>query len=283
MIKLAAPTLAILLLLSACETAPPVDADEPFDEIDLIEEANLTDLMLSLSDPADAVSYFQTALTREPQRADYKRGYAQALARAARYTEAARVYEDLNATGQAENNDRLVYTEVLIRENRFEEAAIQLELLPVLTDEYRYNLLNALVADHYSRWADADRYYDQAQSLTTRPAPVLNNWGVSHMSRGDNPGAMELFERSVGLDPMQFGPKNNLTITRGLEGIYNLPVVPMTDEERAQLYHNLALIALRQGEQDVAKGLLRAAVNTHPRFFPAAADKLSALEAIVER
>jgi Tfp pilus assembly protein PilF len=281
--KWALPAATMILALAACETAPQVDADEGFDEIDLIEEANLTDLMLSLSDPADAVSYFEAALTREPQRVDYKRGYAQALARAARYTEAARIYEDLNATGQAQTDDRLVYTEVLIRENRFEEAAIQLELLPTLTDEYRYNLLNALVADHYSRWADSDRYYDQAQSLTTRPGPVLNNWGVSHLSRGDNSGAMDLFERSVALDPGQFGPKNNLTITRGLEGIYTLPVVPMTEEERAQLYHNLALVALRQGEEDVAKGLLRAAVNSHPRFFPAAADKLEALEAVVER
>ena len=57
----------------------------------------------------------------------------------------------------------------------------------------------------------------------------------------------------------------------------------MSEEERAQIYHNMALVALRRDQPDIARGLLELAVETHPRHFAAAADKLAALQSAVNR
>ena len=278
---------AILCLsaLVACgEDAGPitpedVDALEP---LDAISASNLTEIMLTVSDPEDAVDYFREGLAREPDNLEFRRGRGQSLARAGRHTEAAILYQDIAAEGIATDEDRLIYAEILVRENAFDAAAGQLAVLDDQPNNYSYNLLNAVVADHYEQWSLADGYYERARRLTTRPTAVLNNWGISRMSRGDLPAAIETFREAITLYPAAFRPKNNLVIARGLSGVYTLPVVPMSGEEKAHLYHNLALVALRQGQSETAKWLLRQAVDAHPRFFPAAADKLAALEAIVQ-
>ncbi len=64
---------------------------------------------------------------------------------------------------------------------------------------------------------------------------------------------------------------------RGLQGEYSLPLVPLTDSEKAILLNNLGIIAMRQGEENVARGLFEAAVEAHPEYYPAAADKLAVL------
>ncbi|MEL6584975.1 MAG: tetratricopeptide repeat protein [Pseudomonadota bacterium] len=283
-VKSVALCCALALSLMACENAGPITAQEAQElpQLDAIAAANLTEIMLTVSDPEDAVDYFREGVAREPDNMEFRRGLGQSLARAGRYAEAALIYERINEEGLASDEDRLIYAEILVRENAFQEASVQLALVPDQPSDYRYNLLKAVIADHFENWAEADQFYARARGLTTRPTAVLNNWGVSRMSRGDLNGAMLTFREAVTLDPAPFRPRNNLVIARGLSGIYTLPVIPMTEEERAQLYHNLALVALRQGELELAKGLLRQAVDAHPRFFPAASDKLAALEAIVE-
>jgi Tfp pilus assembly protein PilF len=274
---------AAVVLLTACagESEPEQAAPTPLPELDPIAAANLTSLMLTVSDPEDAVDYFRGAVAREPENLEYRRGLGQSLARAGRHAEAAVLYERINEDGLASDEDRVIYAEILVRENAFGAAQVQLSLLPDQPASYRYNLISAVVADHFERWDEADRFYGRARSLTTRPTAVLNNWGISRMGRGDLDGAIRTFREAVALDPQAFRPKNNLVIARGLQGNYTLPVVPVTEEERAQLYHNLALVALRQEQTDIAKGLLRQAVETHPRHFAAAADKLAALESVV--
>ena len=69
---------------------------------------------------------------------------------------------------------------------------------------------------------------------------------------------------------------------RGLQGEFSLPLVPLTDAEKAVLLNNLGIIAMRRGDERVARGLFAAAVDAHPQFYASAADKLSALEATVQ-
>ena len=59
---------------------------------DIIEEANLTDLLLAAGDPSDAVLYFERAVERNPESYQARRGLAKSYAKAKRYPEAARVY-----------------------------------------------------------------------------------------------------------------------------------------------------------------------------------------------
>ncbi len=98
-----------------------------------------------------------------------------------------------------------------------------------------------------------------AAGLTTRPAGVLNNWGYSKLTCGDFSAAEHLFS--------------------GAQRKYTLPFLPLTQIERAQLLHTLGLTALRQGDLDIAKSLLREAIETHPQHFDEAMRALGALEA----
>ena len=75
-----------------------------------------------------------------------------------------------------------------------------------------------------------------------------------------------------------FTAKNNLILARGAQGHYTLPVMPMSQTERAQLLHTLGLSAVKRGDVEIGKGLFREAIDTHPQHFEAAARSLAALE-----
>ena len=79
--------------------------------------------------------------------------------------------------------------------------------------------------------------------------------------------------------PDMFTAKNNLVLARAAQGNFNLPLVQMSQVERAELLHTAALAASRQGEVDVGRGLLAEASDTHPRHFEAAVRAQRALEA----
>lgn len=275
------PAVAVLAAgLANCAPTSVSNKPDPLGH-DIIEEANLTDLLLSAGDPSDAVLYFEEAVEREPDNASYRRGLAKAYAKAKRFPEAARVYQELVALGQAEPGDRLEYAYVAVRLNNWDNAASLAAGLPDGLNTPRRHLLDAILADHRQDWAAADAAYQRAEALSPNPADVLNNWGVSQMSRGDLEAAEATFTRAVSYDSRLFEAKNNLALSRGLRGNYQMPVVPLTDVERATILNNLGLIALRQDETRIARGLFADAVATHPQHYQAAADRLAALEATV--
>ena len=272
---------AILMLgLANCAETNVKNKPDPLAG-DIIDEANLTDLLLTAGDPEDAVAYFEAAVEREPNRADFRRGLAKSYANAKRYPESARVYQELVSLGQAEPRDQLDYAYVAIRVDDWATAQSLAAGLPSGMNTPRRHLIDAIIADHNKNWAGADASYARAESLSPNPAEILNNWGVSQMSRGDLPKATETFKRTVSYDSRLFEAKNNLALSRGLQGNYQIPVVPLTDVERVTIYNNLGLIALRRGDQRIARGLFAQAVATHPQYYQSAADSLAALEATV--
>ena len=76
--------------------------------------------------------------------------------------------------------------------------------------------------------------------------------------------------------------KNNLVLARAAQRKYDLPVLRMTQTERAELLYSMALAAIKQGDVAVGKGLLNQAIETHPQYFEAAARSLEALDANVK-
>lgn len=274
-------TMILLLaapLLAGCdETMQAEDQQADPAPLNVIDASNLNELMLTVADPQEAVDYFRNALASDPGRLEFRRGYARALTRAGQHAEASLVYRQLVDDGLANTEDRIGFAESLTRVNAWDEVEAQLALLPDMPQSYRMNMLRAMAADQRADWETADRHYEAARRLTTRPANVLNNWGVSKMSRGDMVAAEDALIEAVTYDPKLFSAKNNLVIARGLQGKYRLPVIPMNEEEKAQLLHNLAIIALRQDKQEIGRGLLEEAVATHPRHFDAAVRKLEAL------
>jgi Tfp pilus assembly protein PilF len=138
-----------------------------------------------------------------------------------------------------------------------------------------------MIADANEEWDKADSFYEIAVGLTTRPAGTLNNWGYSKLTRGEFAEAERMFGEALGYDPKLFTAKNNLVLARGAQRKYDLPILQMTQVERAQLLHTLGLSAIKQGDVEIGKGLLRDAIETHPQHFDAAARSLEALESNV--
>ncbi len=280
------PILTILCLggafaLSACNKNSDADVQRAVKAVNVIDESNLNDIMLTVGDPNEAVAYFQKASTENPDRVDLKRGLAKSLIRAQRPTEAIGVLDQITASAEGTNDDRVDLADALIRANEWDRAKAELNNIPPTHETFQRYRLEAMVADSSKNWKKADSFYETAAGLTTKPAGVLNNWGFSKLSRNDFPGAEKLFLEALTYDPNMFTTKNNLVLARGAQRKYELPVIKMTQAERAQLLHTLALTAIKQGDVTVGKGLLQQAIDTSPQHFEAASNALAALDANV--
>lgn len=266
------------LVLSGCERAMDEEVERAVQAVNVIDETNLNDIMLTVGDPDEAVTYFKRAVGDNPDRIDLRRGLAKSLVRAKRPDEAARAWAEVLKSDEATHDDRVDYADALIRAGNWAEAEAQLDLIPPTFETYKRYRLEAMVADSKQEWDRADSFYEIAVGLTTKPSGVLNNWGYSKLTRGDYAGAERLFTEALTYDANLFTAKNNLVLARGAQRKYDMPIVAMTQTERAQLLHTLALSAIKQGDVNMGKTLLQEAINTHPQHFEAAVRALRALE-----
>ncbi len=269
-----------ILTLSACGD-DGAQVDRALRDVNVVDETNLNDVMLTVGDPDEAVNYFTRASANDPGRIDLMRGLAKSLVRAGRAPEAVTAWLAVTGHGEATDADRVDLADAHIRANQWTEAETVLDTVPPTFETYERYRLEAMIADSNEEWQRADSFYETATGLTTRPAGVLNNWGFSKLTRGDYSGAERLFADAIRHDPQMFTAKNNLVLARGAQRNYDLPVVPMSQVERAQLLHTLALSAIKQGDVTIGKGLLTQAIETHPQHFEAAVRSLQALESNV--
>jgi Tfp pilus assembly protein PilF len=270
------------LILASCG---PKDTDAEVERalksINVIDENNLNDVILRSSDPKEAVNYFRRASAEDPERIDLRRGLGLSLIRAGSATEAASVLNQVTASPDATPEDSVSLADAYIRMGAWDRAEGVLDTIPPTHETFQRYRLEAMVADSNKEWKRADSFYEIALGLTTTPSGVLNNWGYSKLSRGQYNDAERLFGEALTYDRTLFTAKNNLVLARGAQRKYELPVIEMSQVERANLLHSLALAAIKQGDVAIGKGLLREAVDTHPQHFEAAARSLKALEANV--
>ena len=266
--------------LSACNKPKSggEDVERALADVNVIDESNLNDIMLTVGDPNEAVAYFKRSSKSQPNRIDLKRGLAQSLVRAKRPAEAVPVWKEIVASSQGTQTDKVNLADSLIRAGDWKQAEVELNKVPPTHETYRRYRLEAMIADSNKQWEKADSFYETAVGLTTNPGSVMNNWGYSKLTRADYKGAERLFTRALSYDNKLFTAKNNLVLARGAQRKYDLPVIQMTQVERAQLLHTLALSAIKQGDVTIGKGLLQEAVDTHPQHFEAATRALEALE-----
>jgi Flp pilus assembly protein TadD len=252
--------------------------ERAFKDVNVVDENNLSDVMLTVADPNEAVSYFQRATGEDPTRIDHQRGLALSLIRARRMTEGASAWKRVLEMPEANADDSIEYADALIRAGDWASAEKVLDGVPPTHETFKRYRLEALVADSNKEWQKADSFYETAVGLTTTPGSVMNNWGYSKLTRGDYPAAERLFSDSIRQDPSLFTAKNNLILARAAQRDYTLPVIPMDQTERAQLLHTMALSAIKHGDVETGKGLLREAIDTHPQHFEDAVRSLRALE-----
>jgi len=268
-----------VLALSACDqTAKQADVDRTVAAVNVIDESNLNDIMLSAGDPNEAVAYFQRALGENPGRIDLMRGLGKSLVRAKKAREAARIWRKVVDSAEVTDEDRVELADALIRAGDWAKAETVLDTIPPTFETYKRYRLEAMVADSNKEWKKADSFYETAVSLTTKPASVLNNWGYSKLTRGDFAGAEKLFFEALTYDPALFTAKNNLVLARAAQRKYDMPPIRMSQLERAQLLHTAGLSAIKQGDVAMGKTLLQQAIDTHPQYFEAAVRALAALE-----
>jgi Flp pilus assembly protein TadD len=264
-------------LLAGCEgrTAQTSRAIESMAQVD---QENMAELMLAAADPHEAVNFFTQAAEANPDSLLHQRGLARSLARAGSPDRAIPVWQKVIAHPQGTADDRVELAEAHIRQSDWDSAEAVLNAIPPTHETFQRYRLEAMVADARRQWTRADSFYEIAAGLTPRPAGVLNNWGFSKLTRGAHPEAERLFSEALQHDASLFTAKNNLVLARAAQRRYELPVIGMTQTERAELLHTMALAAIRQGDTAVGRALLREAVETHPQHFEAAALALSALQ-----
>jgi Flp pilus assembly protein TadD len=277
---LIAAFMGCVLALSACQnTLSDAQAAKALKSVNEVDATNLSDVMLTVGDPAEAVSYFQRASTENPDRIDLQRGLAKSLVRAKRNEEGAKVWKEVTARADSGPEDLVELADAQIRSNDWASAEATLNRIPPTHETYMRYRLEAMVADSKKNWAKADSFYETAAGLTTSPSGVYNNWGFSKLSRGDSKGAEKLFGEALRYDPSLFTAKNNLVLARANQHKYDMPVFDMTQTERAMLLYTAALAAIKLGDVTIGKGLLQDAVDTHPQYFEEAARALAALDA----
>jgi Flp pilus assembly protein TadD len=273
--------IAGVLVLAACAKDNGAEAAKALKSINVIDESNLSDLMLTVGDPDEAVSYFARASADNPDRIDLRRGLAKSLVRAQKPVEGAKIWREVAYSAQGTSEDRVALADALIRSNEWEKAEAELNLIPPTHETFDRYRVEAMVADSNKNWKKADSFYETAFGLTTKPSGVLNNWGYSKLTRGDYAGAEKLFMQALKYDGTVFTAKNNLVLARAAQHKYDLPIVPMTQVERAELLYTAALTAIKQGDVEIGKTLLEEAVETHPQYFEEASRALETLDANV--
>jgi Flp pilus assembly protein TadD len=265
--------------LSACgNTQSNEEVSRKFQDVNVVDETNLNEVMLTVGDPNEAVNYFKRASAGAPDRIDLMRGLALSLVRAKRADEARVAWAKVVDHKDSTDSDRVQLADALIRANDWEAAEKVLDAIPPTHETYKRYRLEAMIADGNKEWDKADSFYEVAVGLTTKPASVLNNWGYSKLTRGDYAEAERLFADAIRQDNSLFTAKNNLILARGAQGNYTLPVMPMDQVEKAELLHTLGLAAIKKGDVAIGKGLLQEAVETHPQHFETAVRALNALE-----
>jgi Flp pilus assembly protein TadD len=264
--------------LVACQRTSDAEVQRAIKSVNVIDESNLNDIMLTVGDPDEAVAYFQKASTEQPDRIDLKRGLGKSLVRANRPDEAVLVWSSITASPEVTNDDRVELADALIRTNEWKRAEEELNRVPPTHETFERYRLEAMVADSKKDWKKADSFYEIAAGMTTKPAGVLNNWGFSKLSRADYAGAERLFVQALTFDSSMFTAKNNLVMARGAQRKYDLPVITMTQTEKAELLYTSGLTAIKKGDVSVGKALLQDAIETHPQYFEAAVRSLAALE-----
>lgn len=264
--------------LAACQDSSKASVSRAIDSVTAIDNQNMAELMLVAGDPEEAVNYFAAQLERNPDSVSLQRGLAKSLVRAGRVSEALPVWRKVVAHPDSDNDDRVMLADTYIRANNWAEAEATLNQIPPTHESFDRYRLEAMIADSKQQWSRADHFYETAAGLTTRPSGVYNNWGFSKLTRGKPREAEPLFVQALQHDPNLFTAKNNLALARAGQGNYSLPLVQMTQEERAVLLYTMAIAAVRKGDTTIGRTLLAEAIDTHPRHYEEAVRAMRALD-----
>jgi Flp pilus assembly protein TadD len=141
----------------------------------------------------------------------------------------------------------------------------------------------AVLEDKEGRWDRSTAAYSRAIALSADDPALLNNAGVSMLSRQRYGDAVRLFRQALLLDPANERAKNNLDIARVASG--ERPSFDAEDDSRrrAERLNNAGYAALLAGDDIAATGYFDEAIRTNPfRFDTAEANLKGASDAAAQ-
>ena len=116
--------------LAACQRNNEAEVKRAIDSVTEVDQANLNEIMLTVGDPNEAVTYFKGAVAANPQSIDTKRMLAKSLNRAGKPTEAVVVWTEVVNSPDGTNADRVELAGTYIRVNNWDQAAAMLNQVP---------------------------------------------------------------------------------------------------------------------------------------------------------
>ncbi|MEM6479602.1 MAG: hypothetical protein AAF647_11235, partial [Pseudomonadota bacterium] len=128
----------IALVLGGCEAIQPAtEVERAMKAVNVVDETNLNEVMLTVADPNEAVDYFQRSLSKDPERIDFQRGLAQSLVRAKRNSEALSAWKAVVKHKDATNDDGVDLADAFIRNGEWKEAERQLDAVPPTHETFK--------------------------------------------------------------------------------------------------------------------------------------------------
>ena len=155
-----AVSLAGVMVVSACgeRETPEETVERAFESVNVVNESDLSDVMLTVADPNEAVTYFNRTVRENPKDIVPQRGLAVSLVRAKRYAEGASAFAKVLDMNGATNADRVDYADALLRAGDWATAEEQLDTVPPTHEPVKRSRLEAMHAGSNKEWKRAGSF-----------------------------------------------------------------------------------------------------------------------------
>ena len=159
------------------------------------------------------------------------------------------------------------------------ERAIEGFHAALLTDGTRWRGWNGLgvAYDMSEKWEQAAQAFLTSAEVNPEKGAPLNNLGMSYLQQDKIPEAIAAFHSALKREPALAPARLNLRIAYAMSGDYDKAVAGASNEERAAVYNNAGVAAMRRGENNRARSLFQKALETSPVFYALAYDNLERL------
>ncbi|MGD9980514.1 MAG: tetratricopeptide repeat protein [Hyphomonadaceae bacterium] len=131
-----------------------------------------------------------------------------------------------------------------------------------------------IIADAKGDWTSADAAWSAAIAAAPDRANLHNNKGMSLVQRGQPANAVAAFDAALALDPTLTTASNNRRIALAMIGLYDTALSGVSERDLPAALNNVAVVAARRGDREVADRLLSAAITASPRYYELAVRNL---------
>ncbi len=253
-------TLAALVSLGACATAPAINAqtetpaDPQTDEIsvaDIAAPEDRTQLreQADRSPPIERANFWGQEFARFPHDIDVTLGFGESLRAIGSHDRAVEVAVEAAVQHPREGRIYLLMGRAYAGTGKFTEARAAL-LRAIMLEPENSDILAALglahdrLGDHNS----AQTAYSQALDLDANRMATWSNYGLSLAMSGDLKGAESALRKAVALPEPSVQAEQNLALVLGLQGRYDEMMQVAGDAPEALMRNNVALLREMRGE-----------------------------------